>query len=205
MPCTLEREERMWEAGVATVAGVDEAGRGCLAGPVVAAAVVVPPGFAHATLDDSKKLSAVRRERVFAELMADTRLVIGIGRADAAEIDRFNILRATHLAMERAIRSLPILPGGLLIDGLPVRPFPFEHEAVVDGDALCLSIAAASVVAKVTRDRLMVEADGSFPGYGFSRHKGYGTREHLAALNAQGPCPLHRRSFAPVRQGMLDL
>jgi ribonuclease HII len=205
MPCTLEREQRLWEAGVTTVAGVDEAGRGCLAGPVVAAAVVVPPGFAHVTLDDSKKLSAVRREQVFAELMADTRLVIGIGRADATEIDRLNILRATHLAMERAVRSLPILPGGLLIDGLPVRPFPFEHEAVVDGDALCLSIAAASVVAKVTRDRLMVEAEGSFPGYGFSRHKGYGTRQHLAALNAQGPCPLHRRSFAPVRQGMLDL
>jgi ribonuclease HII len=205
MPCTLEREQAFWDAGVTTVAGVDEAGRGCLAGPVVAAAVVLPPGFVHDRLDDSKKLLPARREAVFADLMADDRLLIGVGRAEVDEIDRLNILRATHLAMERAVRALPMLPGGLLIDGLPVRPFPFEHQAVVDGDALCLSIAAASVVAKVTRDRWMVDADGRHPGYGFARHKGYGTAEHLAALNTHGPSPIHRRDFGPVRQLTLGL
>lgn len=205
MACTLEREQAMWEAGVTLVAGVDEAGRGCLAGPVVAAAVVIPPGFAHPRLDDSKKLSAARRDAVFADLMADGRLLIGVGQAEVEEIDRINILRASHLAMERAVRALPSVPGGLLIDGLPVRPFPFAHQAVVDGDALCLSIAAASVVAKVTRDRLMVEIDRRVPGYGFSQHKGYGTPAHLAALAALGPSALHRRSFAPVSQMALDL
>jgi ribonuclease HII len=201
----LDREQAFWDAGVTTVAGVDEAGRGCLAGPVVAAAVVLPPGFTHARLDDSKKLPPVRREAVFADLMADGRLLIGVGRAEVEEIERLNVLRATHLAMERAVRSLPVCPGGLLIDGLPVKPFPFEHQAVVDGDALCLSIAAASVVAKVTRDRWMVDADERHPGYGFARHKGYGTAEHLAALNALGPSPIHRRDFGPVRQLTLGL
>ncbi len=205
MACTLEYEQEFWEAGVSRVAGVDEAGRGCLAGPVVAAAVVIPPGFSHPLLDDSKKLKAARRESIYDELTADTQLIIGIGLAEVAEIDRLNILRATHLAMERAVRQLPEIPGGLLIDGLPVRPFPFAHRAVVEGDARCLSIAAASVVAKVARDRLMVEADRTFPGYGFSRHKGYGTRDHLAALRSLGPSPLHRYSFEPVMQGTLDL
>ena len=187
------------------VAGVDEAGRGCLAGPVVAAAVVIPPGFTHPKIDDSKKLSARRRDAVFADLMADDRLLIGVGQAEVEEIDQINILRASHLAMERAVRALPMVPGGLLIDGLPVRPFPFPHQAVVDGDALCLSIAAASVVAKVTRDRLMVEIDRRVPGYGFAQHKGYGTPAHLAALTALGPSALHRRSFAPVAQLTLGL
>jgi len=205
MACSLDREQTLWEAGVKVVAGVDEAGRGCLAGPVVAAAVVIPPGFAQQGLDDSKKLSAARREAVFSALVDDPRLVITVGRAEVEEIDRLNILRASHLAMERAVRALPSLPDGLLIDGLPVRPFPFRHEAVVNGDALCLSIAAASVVAKVTRDRWMVAADQEWPAYGFARHKGYGTAAHLLALAAHGPTPLHRRSFAPVMQRMLDL
>lgn len=195
----------MWEAGVTMVAGVDEAGRGCLAGPVVAAAVVIPPDFTHPKLDDSKKLTAARRDAVFADLMADGRLLIGVGQAGVEEIDQINILRASHLAMERAVRALPVVPGGLLIDGLPVRPFPFAHQAVVDGDALCLSIAAASVVAKVTRDRLMVELDQRVPGYGFAQHKGYGTPAHLAALTALGPSPQHRRSFGPVAQLILGL
>jgi ribonuclease HII len=121
------------------------------------------------------------------------------------EIDRLNILRASHLAMERAVRALPVVPGGILIDGLPVRPFPFDHDAVVGGDALCLSIAAASVVAKVTRDRLMIEADREWSGYGFAQHKGYGTAQHLAALDALGPSPQHRRSFGPVMQLSLKL
>lgn len=200
MACTLHREQALWEAGATLVAGVDEVGRGCLAGPVVAAAVVVPRGFSHPTLDDSKKLSAARREAVFADLMADARLVVGLGQAEVEEIDQLNILRASHLAMERAVRALPVVPAGLLIDGLTVRRFPFKHQAVVGGDALCLSIAAASVVAKVTRDRFMIEADRERPGYGFAQHKGYGTAQHLAALAALGPTPLHRRSFAPVMQ-----
>ena len=205
MSCTLDRERALWSAGAARVAGVDEAGRGCLAGPVVAAAVVIPPDFTHRTLNDSKKLSAARREAIFCELLGDTRLAIGIGRAEVEEIDRLNILRASHLAMERAIRALPEPPDGLLIDGLPIRPFPFGHEAVVDGDALCLSIAAASVVAKVTRDRWMGEADQRHPGYGFAQHKGYGTASHLAALRELGPSPMHRRTFGPVLQMTLDL
>jgi ribonuclease HII len=205
MACTLEREQAMWDAGVTMVAGVDEAGRGYLAGPVVAAAVVIPPGFSHPKLDDSKKLSAARRDAVFADLMADGRLFIGVGQAEVEEIDHINILRASHLAMERAVRALPVVPGGLLIDGLPVRPFPFAHQAVVDGDALCVSIAAASVVAKVTRDRLMIELDQRVPGYGFAQHKGYGTPAHLAALTARGPSACHRRSFGPVAQMSLGL
>jgi len=205
MGCTLDREQAYWDAGARTVAGVDEAGRGCLAGPVVAAAVVVPPGFAHSMLNDSKQLSAARREQIFAELTADARVVIGVGSADVEEIDRLNILRASHVAMERAVRALPAAPDALLIDGLPVRPFPFAHQAVIGGDGLCLAIAAASVVAKVTRDRLMLGAEQCFPGYGFARHKGYGTAIHLAALTSLGPCPLHRRSFGPVMQMTLNL
>jgi ribonuclease HII len=131
--------------------------------------------------------------------------LIGIGSADVEEIDRLNILRASHLAMERAVRALPERPCALLVDGLPMVPFPFVHQAVVGGDALSLSIAAASVIAKVTRDRLMTAADRQFPGYGFDRHKGYGTAAHLAALASLGVTPLHRRSFAPVRQLMLPL
>lgn len=205
MPCSLQREEAFWEAGVTLVAGVDEAGRGCLAGPVVAAAVVVRRGFSHPTLDDSKKLRPDRRAAIFQELLNDDRLTVAVGSAEVAEIDRLNILRASHLAMERAIRALPEVPGGLLIDGLPVRPFPFDHEAVVDGDAQCVSIAAASIVAKVTRDRMMIDLEECFPGYGFAQHKGYGTPAHLAALAHLGPCPAHRRTFAPVLQLNLGL
>lgn len=198
MTCTLEYEAALWAGGARLVGGVDEAGRGCLAGPVVAAAAVVPRDFSHPCLNDSKKLTPAARERIYAELRADGRLLIAFGSASVEEIDRINILRASHLAMERALRALPEIPDGLLIDGLPVRPFPFPHRGVVGGDALCLSIAAASVIAKVERDRLMREAEADFPGYGFARHKGYGTALHLQALRQLGPCPLHRRSFAPV-------
>ena len=198
MSCTLEFEDACWAAGARWVGGVDEAGRGCLAGPVMAAVVVVPRGFGHPTLNDSKQLTASRRDRIYADLRGDDRLVIGIGAAGADEIDALNILRASHLAMERAIRALPIVPDALLIDGLPVKGFPFAHRAVVGGDARCLSIAAASVIAKVGRDRLMREADDMFPGYAFAQHKGYGTAVHLAALARLGPCALHRRTFAPV-------
>jgi ribonuclease HII len=205
MACTLEYERAHWLAGARWVAGVDEVGRGCLAGPVVAAAVVLPLDFCHPILNDSKKLTPARRERIFGELLADARVLIGIGSADVEEIDRLNILRASHLAMERAVRALPERPCALLVDGLPMVPFPFDHQAIVGGDALSLSIAAASVMAKVTRDRLMTAADQQFPGYGFDRHKGYGTTAHLVALASLGVTPLHRRSFAPVRQLTLAL
>ena len=182
------------------MAGVDEAGRGPLAGPVVAAAVILPEGFRHDSLNDSKQLSERTRESLYAEITAagDIRWAHAIVESD--EIDRLNILRATHEAMRRAVAKLDPQPQHVLIDGLPVRPFPIEQTALVGGDALSFSIAAASIIAKVTRDRIMVAHGAKFPGYDFARHKGYGTPQPLAALKQHGPCPIHRRSFQPVRQ-----
>lgn len=187
------------------VAGIDEAGRGPLAGPVVAAAVVLPRGFKHRHLTDSKRLSARRRADIFRELTTSLDILWACAVIDAAEVDRMNILRATHEAMRRAFAALPERPDHALIDGLPVHPFPVAHTALVGGDAISLSIAAASVVAKVTRDRLMEELDARFPGYGFSRHKGYATSQHLAVLAREGPCPIHRFTFRPVGQPLLPL
>ncbi|MGN0868004.1 MAG: ribonuclease HII [Akkermansia sp.] len=199
-----DAEERAARAaGYACVCGIDEAGRGPLAGPVVAAAVVLPPGLALPGLNDSKKLTARRREALYTQLREDARVHIGVGMAEAAEIDRLNILRATHEAMARAVAALPETPDFCLIDGLPVPQFPLPHRALVKGDARCLSIAAASIVAKVTRDRLMLALAQQYPGYGFEKHAGYGTAAHLAALRRLGPCPEHRRSFAPVAQLLL--
>ncbi|MGN0837309.1 MAG: ribonuclease HII [Akkermansia sp.] len=199
-----DAEERAARAaGYASVCGIDEAGRGPLAGPVVAAAVVLPPGLALPGLNDSKKLTARRREALYTQLREDARVLIGVGMAEAAEIDRLNILRATHEAMARAVAALPAMPDFCLIDGLPVPHFPLPHRALVKGDARCLSIAAASIVAKVTRDRLMLALAQQYPGYGFEKHAGYGTAAHLAALRRLGPCPEHRRSFAPVAQLLL--
>ncbi len=182
------------------VAGVDEAGRGPLAGPVSAAAVILPEGFTHALLDDSKKLTERKREHLYVELTTRHDVRFAVALLDAEEIDRLNILRATHEAMRRAVAQLSPPPGHVLIDGLPVRDFPLPHTALVGGDALSFSIAAASVIAKVTRDRLMLEMDAQYPAYGFAKHKGYGTAQHLAALRTHGPCPIHRRSFQPVRE-----
>ena len=187
------------------MAGVDEAGRGPLAGPVVAAAVILPQGFRHASLNDSKQLTAATRELLFVEITAHTGIRFAFSVVDVAEIDRINILRATHEAMRRAVAQLDPQPQHVLIDGLPVRPFSIAQTALVAGDTLSFSIAAASVIAKVTRDRIMVEHDAKFPGYDFARHKGYGTPQHLAALKKHGPCPIHRRSFLPVRQAELAL
>lgn len=199
--------ESAWKAkGCRVIAGVDEAGRGPLAGEVVAAAVcfaegaIVPPG-----LNDSKKLTEKSRELLFEELVSNEGVRYGIGMASVEEIDRINILKATHLAMARAVEALPISPDVCLIDGLPVRGFAWEQEAIVKGDGKSLSIAAASILAKVTRDRLMMELDREFPQYGFARHKGYGTKEHLEALRTHGPCAKHRRSFGPVSQLELPL
>jgi len=183
------------------VAGIDEAGRGPLAGPVVAAAAVLPAEFSLAGLNDSKQLTETVREQFFEALTAPGKLVCyGIGLAEPAEIDRLNILRATFLAMERAVTALPLRPDHLLIDGLPVPVFQQPQTAVVDGDAKSMSIAAASVIAKVTRDRMMRKWHSEFPQYDFDQNKGYGTRAHLESLQIHGPCPIHRRSFAPVAQ-----
>jgi ribonuclease HII len=205
MKCSLRHEIALRAAGCEIVAGIDEAGRGPLAGPVVVAAVILPAKFRHKTLTDSKQLAEKRREAIYAELTTRGDIVWAVSQADHEEIDRINILRATWEAMKRAALALSVAPHHCLIDGSPVRGFPLPYTALVGGDALSFSIAAASVIAKVTRDRIMVEMDGPYPMYEFARHKGYGTALHLERLGAHGPCPIHRRSFLPVRQLELPL
>lgn len=180
------------------VAGVDEAGRGPLAGPVAAAAVVLPAAFKCPGLDDSKKLTARRREMLYEELTACGDLRWSLAFAEVEEIDRINILRATHAAMARAVEGLGVVVDHCLVDGLAVPGFGWPHDGVVKGDGKSLSIAAASIIAKVARDRRMLGYAEVHPGYGFEKHKGYGTKLHLEALGRLGPCPIHRRSFAPV-------
>lgn len=180
------------------VAGVDEAGRGPLAGPVVAAAVILPTDFDTTGITDSKKMTAAAREAAYTRICAVAQ--VGVSIVDADEIDRINILRATHEAMRRALAALSQAPESVLVDGLPVPNLHENCTAVVKGDSLHACISAASIVAKVTRDRLMVDYDITYPQYGFARHKGYGTRVHLTALAEHGPCILHRRTFAPVLQ-----
>ncbi|MCX7889394.1 MAG: ribonuclease HII [Rhodobacteraceae bacterium] len=183
--------------GASRVAGVDEAGRGPLCGPVVAAAVILDPGSVPPGLADSKTLSAAARARLSAAIRA--RAECGIGLASAAEIDSLNILRASHLAMCRAVAALGRAPDHVLIDGNMIpADLGLPAEAVVKGDARCLSVAAASILAKVTRDRIMVDLAQQFPAYGWDRNMGYPTAEHLAALKRHGPTPHHRRSFRPV-------
>lgn len=198
-------EQEAHASGYRTVCGIDEAGRGPLAGPVVAAAVVLPDGFSLPGLNDSKQLSARQREALYEALMQDSSVKKSIASASVEEIDRLNILYATHLAMARAAQGLPLPSDFCLIDGLPVPNFPFPSRSLVKGDARCLSIAAASVLAKVHRDRLMRELHSLFPHYGWDRNAGYGTREHLAAIHTYGITPHHRRSFAPVAQMALPL
>ncbi len=199
---TMEWERAAVAEGYARVCGIDEAGRGPLAGPVVAAAVILPEGYELPGLTDSKKLTARRREKLFAELMADARVCKCVASASVEEIDELNILRATHLAMRRAAEGLVASPSRgvdfCLIDGLPVPGFPLPSRSLVKGDARCLSIAAASILAKVSRDHYMEELDKRFPQYGFARHAGYGTKTHMEALARHGVTEHHRRSFAPV-------
>ena len=188
-------ERPLWRRGYPCVAGLDEAGRGCLAGPVVAAAVVLPADARIPRLDDSKKLSPAARDEVFGTVHAEA-LAVGVGQCSPAEIDEFNILWAALEAMRRAALDLALPPDFLLIDGNhPIPDAPWPQEPIVKGDARSLSIAAASVVAKVTRDRLMERLDADFPAYGWAGHKGYPTASHYAALRAHGPSPHHRRSF----------
>lgn len=195
----LRPERECWAEGFCFVAGVDEVGRGPLAGPVVAAAVVLPRGVALPCVNDSKQLSESAREELNAAIFALPGVQIGIGEVDVGTIDLMNILNATHLAMRRAVEQLR-QADFILVDGRPVKGFPLPSRAMVKGDAKSASIAAASIVAKVHRDRLMVELDAVYPQYGFASHKGYGTAEHLEALRKYGVTPVHRRSFRPVRE-----
>ena len=196
-------EARAWRSGVGRVAGIDEAGRGPLAGPVVAAAVILAPDRRVASLADSKLLTPERREELFL-VIHERALAVGVSAVDHETIDRVNILEATRRAMAGALAALGVVPELVITDYVALPALPCPQRNLVAGDRRCASVAAASIVAKVTRDRLMLEADRRFPEYGFARHKGYGTAEHLAALDRHGPCPIHRRSFAGVwRQGEL--
>jgi len=195
-------ETRAWARGARAVAGVDEAGRGPLAGPVVAAAVILDPDRPVPGVADSKVLSPARRETLFDEIHAHARAV-GVAAVDHTEIDRINILQATLRAMARAVANLSeapdfLQPDYLLIDALTLPDAPFPQEGIVKGDALSVSIAAASIIAKVTRDRMMAELDGRYPGYGFALHKGYPTDAHRRAIRRLGPCPVHRMTFRGV-------
>jgi ribonuclease HII len=203
----LQFERQSWDQGYRRLAGVDEAGRGPLAGPVVAAALAFDRAFLEAEqygllqdINDSKRLTARQRDESFAFLTAHPAVTYGLGIASVSEIDAVNILQATHRAMRRALEALRPAPDAVLIDGLPVPGLPYPSTAIVSGDARSLSVAAASIIAKVSRDRIMVELDRLYPPYGFARHKGYGTKTHVQALLANGPCPEHRRSFRPVRE-----
>ncbi len=195
----LRFEKKLCGSAWGEVAGVDEAGRGPLAGPVVAASVVPGKDFYLPGLDDSKKLSHAVREELFREITARA-VSISWAVVESDVIDRVNILRATWMAMESAVLGLAAIPPLVIIDGREAPGLSFSHKAVVRGDGKCVSIAAASVVAKAIRDRMMAAHHEKFPVYGFDRNKGYGTKEHLAALRTHGPCEIHRRSFSPVRE-----
>ena len=194
-PLTLIEDEL--RAAGRTVAGVDEAGRGCLAGPVAAGAVILDPGRPVRGLRDSKKLTEKRREELFAEIREKS-AAWSVAMTGPGEIDRTNILRAALRAMEKAVAGLSVEPDFVLVDGNARISIAVEQKTVVGGDDRCASIAAASIVAKVTRDRLMKELETEYPGYGFSRHKGYPSKEHRESLRRLGPCPIHRKSFNGV-------
>jgi ribonuclease HII len=208
----LAFERRLHGQGFRAIAGTDEAGRGPLAGPVVAAAVILPLEWLERgvpaefrSLNDSKQLTESARNGFHDLLLAVPDLSYGLATLDARQIDALNILRATQRAMRTALEQLNPPPDHVLVDGLAVRDLPWPQLPIVKGDALSYTIAAASVLAKVTRDRIMAQEERAYPGYGFARHKGYGTPEHLAALQTLGPCPIHRRSFAPLKPAQGEL
>ncbi len=199
----LQKETALHERGYCFIAGLDEAGRGAWAGPVVAAAVILPlqrPDLAEvlASLNDSKKLTRFERERFF-ELIHKVALAVAVGLASAELVDEVNVVKATRYAMEQALSKLTLTPEYLLLDHLKLPAINLPQDAFPKADGISLTVAAASVIAKVTRDRLMVRFNEEYPGYAFERHKGYGTPAHRAALAEHGPCPLHRRSYEPVR------
>jgi ribonuclease HII len=198
-----EFEQEARRCGYRRIAGIDEAGRGPLAGPVVAAAVILPVHVRLVGVDDSKQLSEAERERLYPAIL-EKAVGVGIGVADAGEIDTLNILEATRLAMRRAIENVAPSPDYLLTDAVILPEVRIPLRPIIKGDALSLSIAAASIIAKVTRDRLMADYHERFPQYNFLSHKGYGTAEHLQMLAQFGPCSIHRRTFAPVREAILS-
>jgi ribonuclease HII len=209
---SFEFEESLWGQGVTRVAGVDEAGRGPLAGPVVVAAVILPFRWAQSGLpmelvhlNDSKQLTAARRAAMFEFITSCGDVELGIQDVSADVIDQINILQATHRGMNEALAKLNPPPPHALVDGLTVKSLLFPQTAVVKGDARSYSIAAASILAKVTRDRMMQHLHEQYPGYGFADHKGYGTAKHLAAIARLGPCPAHRKTFAPIRFSGQDI
>jgi ribonuclease HII len=197
----LRFERELWERGVVHVAGVDEAGMAPLAGPVVAGACILPRDYRPRGIDDSKQLDRKERERLAADVKRNA-LCWAVARAEVDEIDGLNIYRAGLLALVRAVRALSIVPDHLLVDARKLADLRIAQTPIIHGDALSLTIAAASILAKTARDALMVELDGAHPGYGFARHKGYPTAEHFDALRRLGACPVHRRSFQPVRQAL---
>ena len=208
----LDFERALWSREFPLVAGVDEAGRGPLAGPVVAVAVILPLAWANdgfderlVDLNDSKQLTEAQRESFFQILTAHPDIRYAVAIVDAATIDRINILQATHRAMNEALAQLQPQPQHVLVDGRQVKSMTLPQTALVKGDSRSYSIAAASVLAKVTRDRLMLEFDTQFPGYGFAEHKGYGTPQHLEAIERLGPCPIHRRTFTPMRAKQVEM
>jgi len=196
---TLYFEEQARAQGFSAIAGIDEAGRGPLAGPVVAAAVILPHQFDLPGLTDSKKISEKKREKLY-PLIREQAVSVGVGVASAVEIDHINILQATLLAMKRAVSRLNITPDHLLIDGITPLPLEISQQTLTKGDSRSLSVAAASVIAKVLRDRMMISFDQQYPGYGFSKHKGYGTAQHREAIASLGPNCQHRKSFGGVRE-----
>ena len=201
---SLKFEQNLWNQGKTTVAGIDEAGRGPLAGPVIAAAVVFEKGEIIEGINDSKRLSPKKRELLYDKIMKKAKAV-SIGQVESQEIDRINILNATHKAMRQAVGRLKLKVEHLLVDGRPIPDKIYPQTAIVGGDRSCYSVAAASIVAKVYRDRLMVEYDSVFPGYGFARHKGYGTKKHREAIIKLKPCPIHRMTFSCVKEHLLDV
>ncbi len=205
-PDRLQLERELWQRMPCAIAGIDEAGRGPIAGPVVAAALILPRFWAdqgvpteYQALNDSKKLSARRRQEFHDRIRSDPQLIHAIAIVSPEIIDEVNILAATHIAMNQALAGLPSPAGFALVDGTRVPSLILDHRSVVRGDSLSYSIAGASILAKVTRDRIMEQADERHPGYGFAIHKGYPTPNHLTALRRLGPCPIHRMTFAPVR------
>lgn len=194
----LRFEQELWDQGVNYVAGVDESGRGPLAGPVVAAAVIFPKEIFIPMVDDSKRLTAEIREFLF-DIILKEALDYGIGISEVQEIDRVNIYQASFLAMERALNHLKIKPEHILVDGRAFSDVSIPYTTIVKGDCLCFSIAAASILAKVTRDKIMCKYDARFPQYGFARHKGYATQAHLDAIEKFGFSPVHRKTFHPKR------
>ena len=194
---TLDIEQVLWSQGFASVAGVDEAGRGPLAGPVVAAAVIFPNNFLLDDVNDSKLCTPRQRDQLFTVIMEHA-VSVGIGMVDHEEIDRINILQATVLAMRKALESMSTQPDYAIIDGNSFRHETLKFQNIIKGDQKSFTIAAASIIAKVTRDRLMCELDVRYPEYGFARHKGYGTRQHIEAIRRYGFCDIHRRSFHPA-------